>query len=249
MNKYAAIPTITALAQHKIGIWRKPATATPTAVPSKEIIIPFNFAIEPHCRLAVHDNLYSAGSFTYCMSSMPVSVSIGRYCSIATGVRVLGPRHPHERISSSPFTYDRKFFEIHSELDGEETFSPTPYKGTGKYGITIGNDVWIGEGVTIAGSVKIGDGAVVAGNSHIVKDVEPYTIVGGNPAKFIKMRFESESLLDELKEIQWWKYKFLDFGGFDLENPEIFVSQLKQKVSEGSIIEYSPKKIRLQDFA
>jgi len=90
---------------------------------------------------------------------------------------------------------------------------------------------------------------VVAGNSHIVKDVEPYTIVGGNPAKFIKMRFESESLLDDLKEIQWWKYKFLDFGGFDLENPEIFVSQLKQKVSEGSIIEYSPKKIRLQDFA
>nr|WP_084213292.1 CatB-related O-acetyltransferase [Pseudomonas sp. TDA1] len=182
------------------------------------------------------------------MSSMPVSVSIGRYCSIATGVRVLGPRHPHERISSSPFTYDRKFLEIHSELDEEESFTPTPYKGTGKYGITIGNDVWIGEGVTIAGSVKIGDGAVVAGNSHIVKDVEPYTIVGGNPAKFIKMRFESKSLLTALQEIQWWKYKFLDFGGFDLENPEAFISQLKEKISAGTIKEYRPNKIKPADL-
>ncbi|MFG0851053.1 CatB-related O-acetyltransferase [Pseudomonas sp. FYR_8] len=133
---------------------------------------------------------------------MPASVSIGRHCSIAPCFRILGPHHPHERISSSPFTYNRKFFEIHSELDEEESFSPTPYKGTGKYGITIGNDVWIGEGVTIAGSVNIGDGAVVAGNSHIEKDIEPYTIIGGNPAKFIKMHFESQTLMDKLQKAQ-----------------------------------------------
>ncbi|WEK29772.1 MAG: hypothetical protein P0Y58_23230 [Candidatus Pseudomonas phytovorans] len=114
MTKHAAIPIITALAQHKIGISRKPATATPTAVLSNEISFPLNVALEPYCRLTVHDNLYSAENFSYWLSSIPASVSIGRYCSVSTATRALGPRHPHERDSSSPFT---ESFQIHSKLD------------------------------------------------------------------------------------------------------------------------------------
>lgn len=69
--------------------------------------------------------------------------------------------------------------------------------------VNIGNDVWIGENVTIMSGVTIGDGAVIANNSHVVKDVEPYSMVGGNPAKMIKKRFSDEQI-KKLLEIKWW---------------------------------------------
>ena len=73
-----------------------------------------------------------------------------------------------------------------------------------KHGV-FGNDVWIADNVTIMSGVRIGDGAVIACNSHAVKDVEPYSIDGGNPAKFIKYRFTQEQI-ECLLKIQWWKW-------------------------------------------
>ena len=71
--------------------------------------------------------------------------------------------------------------------------------------VIIGNDVWIADNVTIMSGVRIGDGAVIACNSHVVKDVEPYSIVGGNPAKFIKHRFTQEQI-ECLLKIKWWNW-------------------------------------------
>ena len=69
--------------------------------------------------------------------------------------------------------------------------------------LTVGNSVWFGESVTVMSGVTVGHGAVVATNSHVFKDVEPYSIVGGNPAKFIKYRFDKE-IIDALLEMKWW---------------------------------------------
>ena len=69
--------------------------------------------------------------------------------------------------------------------------------------VVIGNDVWIADNVTIMSGIIIGNGAVVANNSHVIKNVEPYSIVGGNPARHIKYRF-SEEQIKKLLEIQWW---------------------------------------------
>ena len=71
--------------------------------------------------------------------------------------------------------------------------------------VVIGNDVWVGESAKILSGVTISDGAVIASNSHVVKDVEPYSVVGGNPAKHIKFRFDEESIKKLLK-IQWWNW-------------------------------------------
>jgi virginiamycin A acetyltransferase len=71
-----------------------------------------------------------------------------------------------------------------------------------KGNVIIGNDVWIGSNVTIMSGVTIGDGAVIANNSHVVKNVEPYTLVGGNPAKLIKYRFSKEQI-EKLLKIKW----------------------------------------------
>ncbi len=76
--------------------------------------------------------------------------------------------------------------------------------------VIIGNDVWIGDNVTIVSGVKIGDGVVIANNSHVVKDVEPYSLIGGNPAKLIKYRFDDKTI-KFLLDLKWW----------DMEDSEI----------------------------
>jgi len=107
---------------------------------------------------------------------------IGKFCSIADRVKVfLGGDH---------------------KVNWTSTFTHRSQTGT-KGDIVIGNDVWLSHGVTIMSGVKIGDGAIVAANSHVVKNVEPYTIVGGNPAKYIKHRFNGQ-IIDLLLELKWW---------------------------------------------
>jgi len=81
------------------------------------------------------------------------------------------------------------------------TVEQLPFKGD----TVIGNDVWIGQYVTIMPGIKIGDGAIIAANSTVVKNVEPYTIYGGNPAKLIKKRFSDEKI-EFLLKIQWWNW-------------------------------------------
>jgi len=119
---------------------------------------------------------------------------VGNFCSIGGNVSILlGGNHYKEWVTTYPFAHqDRNVFDrIH-------------YKCHYSNGdVIIGNDVWIASNVTIMSGVKIGDGAIIANNSHVVKDVEPYSIVGGNPAKFIQYRFTSEQI-SKLLEIKWW---------------------------------------------
>ncbi len=120
---------------------------------------------------------------------------IGNFCSIARNVDIyLGGNHRTDWVTTYPFGH------IH-----QNTFNN--FNGDGhpstKGDVIIGNDVWIGSNVTIMSGVTIGDGVVIANNSHVVKNVEPYSLVGGNPAKLIKYRFTPEQI-DKLLEIKWW---------------------------------------------
>ena len=122
---------------------------------------------------------------------------IGSFCSIGPGLIVfLGGNHRTELVSTFPFgnTPGGDFFKKQNkEL----------IKSNGD--VSIGNDVWIAERVTIMSGITIGDGAVIAANSHVVKDVEPYSIVGGNPARHIKYRFSQEQI-EKLLKIKWWDW-------------------------------------------
>jgi acetyltransferase-like isoleucine patch superfamily enzyme len=113
---------------------------------------------------------------------------IGKYCSIALEVKFfLGGNHRMDRVSTW----------IHPSVEDDNLRSSGD--------ITIGNDVWIGYNATIMSGVTIEDGAVIAANSTVVKDVPPYSIVGGNPAKHIKYRFSKEDIDFLLKE-KWWNW-------------------------------------------
>ncbi|MBA4257805.1 MAG: chloramphenicol acetyltransferase [Chitinophaga sp.] len=122
---------------------------------------------------------------------------IGKFCMIASDVKFImnGANHLSESISSYPFAIFGNGWE--NAMEGK-TY---PNKGD----IVIGNDVWIGYNATIMGGVTIGDGAIIATNATVTKDVAPYTIVGGNPAKEIRKRFD-EDTVKKLLEMQWWNW-------------------------------------------
>ncbi len=121
-------------------------------------------------------------------------LSIGKYCSFAAQVQVmLGGEHRHDWVTTYPFNVvDVR----HSAFTGHPA---------SKGDITIGHDVWIGREAIIMSGVTIGTGAVVAARALVTKDVPPYAIVGGNPAKLIKYRFDAETIA-KLLEIAWWDW-------------------------------------------
>ncbi len=122
---------------------------------------------------------------------------IGKFCMIASDVKFImnGANHLSKAISSYPFAVFGNGWE--NAMDGKSY----PNKGD----IRIGNDVWIGYNATIMAGVTIGDGAIIATNATVVKDVAPYSIVGGNPATLIRKRFPQETI-EKLLEIEWWHW-------------------------------------------
>lgn len=130
---------------------------------------------------------------------------IGRYCSIGPNVECIFGRHPsHTFVSTHP-----AFFSINHSIGlsyvQEQRFQehPEPLDEEGKCTIRIGNDVWIGANVAILDGITVGDGAIIAANALVTKDVPPYTIVGGVPAKELKKRFTDEEI-NFLLKIKWW---------------------------------------------
>jgi len=122
---------------------------------------------------------------------------IGKFCMIASDVTFImnGANHLSEAISTYPFAIFGDDWS--NAMDGKEY----PTKGD----TIIGNDVWIGFGATIMPGITVGDGAIIATKSVVTKDIEPYSIVGGNPAKKIRKRF-LEPEIKELLELRWWDW-------------------------------------------
>lgn len=141
---------------------------------------------------------YKVGPHTYGVPEVfwyynNADLSIGDYCSIAADVGIfLGGEHHPEWVSTYPFG---AIWHEHDNVDQPRS----------RGNVTIGNDVWIGRNAIIMSGVTIGDGAVIAARSLVVKDVPPYGIVGGNPAKLIRHRFAPD-VVEQLRAIAWWTW-------------------------------------------
>jgi acetyltransferase-like isoleucine patch superfamily enzyme len=152
----------------------------------------------------VKDENYEIGDYTYGEPTIfpheSKKLIIGKFCSISADVKIfLGANHRTDWCTTYPFP----------DLDSKYNFWPGAETITGhpasKGDVIIGNDVWIGFGATILSGVSIGDGAVVGAMSVVSCDVDPYTIVAGNPARVINKRFD-ENMIKKLLELKWWNW-------------------------------------------
>lgn len=146
--------------------------------------------------------LVTVGVHTYGLPNVlywnyETKLEIGKYCSIAEGaVFLLGGEHRADWVSTYPFgAFSKEWplaasFEKHSATKGN---------------ISVGNDVWIGHGAIIMSGVSIGNGAIIGAGSVVTKNVEEFAVVAGNPAKFIKFRFDQESR-DRIAKLSWWDW-------------------------------------------
>lgn len=154
----------------------------------------------------IHDNSVfggSLGKYSYIGANSHISAKIGRFCSIGPSVKTVCAFHPVDGfVSTSPIFYSTNK-QCGVTFTKEQLFDEWKNLPGLDVPVEIGNDVFIGEGALLIGNLKIGDGAVIASGSIVTKDVPPYCIVAGNPAKLIRKRFDDETI-DKLMAFKWW---------------------------------------------
>lgn len=197
------------------------------------------------------------GAFTYINSRSVHAVttnccietqSIGRFCMFGHAVNIGFGGHPTDfltphvafRCEFKKFYYTDGWMKTppQEELNAfrekykEASYKPLPI---------IGNDVWVAYGATVLNGVTIGDGAVIAAGAVVTKDVPPYAIVGGNPAKVIRYRFNARTI-EKLMELKWWEYGPDICFGLDITDPEAILSELEARIKSGEYPKYDPPK-------
>jgi acetyltransferase-like isoleucine patch superfamily enzyme len=155
----------------------------------------------PSTREALSRFGFSIGEFSYGVPTVlrwgePATLVIGNFCSLADGIDILlGGNHRPDWVSTYPFPAISHWPEA-ADIQGHPATNGD---------VIIGNDVWIGYKATILSGVTVGDGAVVGAGAVVTRDVPPYAIVGGNPARTIRMRF-SDDIIQQLLEVRWWDW-------------------------------------------
>lgn len=215
--------------------------------------LPDSTVFEPPCgtkRMEIGP-FVSIGAYSYCVSGYIMATEVGRYCSFGEEVQIGRQSHPTDWVSTSPFFYLRsdQVLNIKNFEEFGGVFSGYKYRdesqATSMQHTKIGNDVWIGHGAFIKAGVKISDGVIVGAMSVVTKDVPPYAIVAGNPAKIIRYRF-SESEIEKLLSIKWWEYSPEVLKEFRVHNPSLFIEEFKEKSLDE--MSYDKKNIVVKDF-
>lgn len=183
--------------------------------------------------------LFSIGMLSYSHSAIPEPVEVGRYCSLSSGIVFLDSHHPINCLTTSIIEF-RLANPLLEGLASKEVVKASGWHvRDNKPWPKIGHDVWIGRNVTISMGVTIGTGSVIAAGSVVTKDVPPYTIVGGNPAAFIRDRFD-RSLAGSLLASEWWEYHPNDLIKIGIDDPRKIVDRLPKLAASGAAKKYRP---------
>lgn len=159
-----------------------------------------NSLLMNNCRIDRQNQIFSSklGKYSYTgMNTVVMGANVGAFCSISWNVTIGGAEHDTSRVTQHAFLYN-------------ETDRLRPTKAKPPYDrfadeVLIGNDVWIAAGAVVLRGIQIGDGAVVGANAVVTKDVPPYAVVVGNPAKIVKYRFDN-AIINALSLLKWWQW-------------------------------------------
>jgi acetyltransferase-like isoleucine patch superfamily enzyme len=212
--------------------------------------LPQECVFEPPCSLkwmAVQHSL-RLGAFSYGVSGFYLGCRIGRYCSFGEQVQIGRHGHPMKWVSTSPFFYLP--FRTVIDLDLPPGVELTPQRDFGHTTpsvvartTTIGNDVWIGHGAFVLPGVKVGDGAAIAAHAVVTKDVPPYALVAGSPAKVVKFR-HTEARIEALLKSRWWEYAPWQLKNAEMDDIDAFVEHIRALRAAGTPA-YAPEPVKL----
>jgi len=190
------------------------------------------------------------GAFTSISGGKIGGVSMGRYCAIAPEVTIGAHEHPTDWLTCSRVAY---FPVVHGwdefcrPGEGANISAHKHRFANSRPKTQLGHDVWIGQGAFVRSGVKLGTGCIVGARSVVTKDVPPYAVVSGLPAKVKRLRFP-EPIIERLLNLQWWRYSLYDCYQVPFEHIEDAVSQLEDLVAAGSIKPYEPQRITAGDL-
>ena len=174
-------------------------STTPLIHPSAELR---DCKLGAYCEVGARTQLLEVtlGDYSYVVNDSDVAYTvIGKFCSIAAMTRVNPGNHPMQRASQSHFTYRASTYFAGAADDADF------FAWRRAHAVTIGHDVWIGHGAIVLPGRAIGTGAVIAAGAVVTKDVAPYAIVAGNPARLIRSRF-SDTIATRLQRLAWWDW-------------------------------------------
>lgn len=172
---------------------KNPTCTIRSGVLARQVVLEEKVTIERGCYVGAK----RIGKCTYIGPGVWIDKStdsIGRFCSIAMQARISLKDHPLDRVSTHPFTYNKRYG--YTGRDGA-------LDGISDPRTVIGHDVWIGANATILAGVTVGNGAVIGAHALVTKDVEPYSIVQGTPARHVRFRFDPE-VIAQLQRSAWW---------------------------------------------
>lgn len=178
---------------------------------------------------------------------------IGRFCAIAGRVAIGPAEHPTSWLSSHMMFHggcdwrEAEDFRARNREIVERAILRFSGELVDAHGpVQIGNDVWIGEGAFIRSGVSIGDGAIIGAHAVVTKDVPPYAIVGGVPARVIRYRFEPE-VIQELLGLQWWQYGLSALEGADFTNVDVAIQRICENIGSGRAQPYSAPILQISE--
>lgn len=198
----------------------------------KKVIFASTCVVTRDCRF--EGNNFVAGELYGCQfgygsyvhkNSILKNVRVGKFCAIDENVNIRLFEHPTHMVAVSPCFY-RKEHTLKTFVN--ENYYEDLKSDSEGFSVVIGNDVWIGQGVSIKSGVHIGDGAVIGAGAVVTKDVEPYAIMGGVPAKLIRYRFSREQI-EALLQIKWWdkEYSWLEENGKYFVDVDDFIKKFR----------------------
>lgn len=228
------------LAKHRIFL-AYPRRIDGVYEPNEPIAIDRGIVVEPYATMP-YRRFRSIGAHSVSLSVLNLTTRVGRHSLIGEGVDIMGVNHPTNWVTTHPFPYRDYAAGFARRAFGREV-DVIPFPDMSQP-VTIGHGVTIGEGALLKQGITIGHGAIVRPGAVVTRDVEPYHVVSGAPARSLGPRFDAR-IVARLLRLEWWNVDLVDLVGLPVDNGPVFSQMLRARMKSGQVQRNPAKPILL----